>query len=155
MAIRWFVFCALILTHIGVSGQSVVAVQGDSYANTNIRLDFTLGEVIIATVSDTSQILTQGFHQTQWELTSIDDFDVLYTANVFPNPTSQYLTVEVERFQGIDYVMYDLIGKVVVQGRLASSQTDIAVQFLSEGSYILVLSEQSQILKSFKLIKHN
>ena len=45
-----------------VSAQEVVSSQGDSYSNGSI--DFTLGEVIIATGTDGTNDLTQGFHQT-------------------------------------------------------------------------------------------
>jgi len=152
---RYFLFCFSFLTLSYVSGQSVIAVQGDSYTSANVRLDFTLGEVIIATVSDTNQVLTQGFHQTQWELTGIHDNDPVYEANVFPNPTSEYLTLEAASFQGVDFTMYDAIGKTVIQGKLDAPKTDLAVHFLSEGSYILVLYNEAQLLKSFKLIKRN
>ena len=49
-----------------VSAQEVVATQGGSYSNTSASIDFTIGEVIIATETDGTNDITQGFHQTNW-----------------------------------------------------------------------------------------
>ena len=47
-------------------GQEVVSTQGDSYTNASGSIDFTIGEVVINTVTDGTNDLTQGFHQTNW-----------------------------------------------------------------------------------------
>ena len=44
-----------------VSAQEVVSTQGDSYSNGIGSIDFTLGEVVIATGTDGTNDLTQGF----------------------------------------------------------------------------------------------
>ena len=57
-----------------LSAQEVVSTQGDSYSNVSGSIDFTLGEVIIATESDGTNDLTQGFHQTNWNFVGLEDF---------------------------------------------------------------------------------
>jgi hypothetical protein len=56
---------------ISVSAQEVVATQGDSYSNANGNIDFTIGEVIIATGTDGTNDITQGFHQTNWNFLGV------------------------------------------------------------------------------------
>ena len=70
-----------------VSAQEVVSTQGDSYSNTSGSIDFTLGEVIIATGTDGTNNITQGFHQTNWNFLGVEDFSPNYEAIIFPNPT--------------------------------------------------------------------
>ena len=54
----------LLLTSVCVSAQEVIATQGGSYTSASANIDFTIGEVIINTVTDGTNYLTQGFHQT-------------------------------------------------------------------------------------------
>ena len=82
-----------LLTSVCVSAQEVVVTQGDSYTNSNGSIDFTIGEVVINTGSDGSNDLTQGFHQTNWNFVSIEDHVPSYEATIFPNPTSEILTI--------------------------------------------------------------
>jgi hypothetical protein len=65
-----FVLFSLFAT-LSVSAQEVVATQGDSYTNARANIDFTLGEVIIATGTDGNNDLTQGFHQTNWNFVGL------------------------------------------------------------------------------------
>ena len=53
-------------------GQEVVSTQGDSYTNASGSIDFTIGEVVINTVTDGTNDLTQGFHQTNWNFLGVD-----------------------------------------------------------------------------------
>ena len=67
-----------------VSAQEVVSTQGDSYSNASGSIDFTLGEVIIATGTDGTNDITQGFHQTNWNFLGVEDFAPNYEATIFP-----------------------------------------------------------------------
>ena len=71
--------------------QDIVSTQGDSYSNSNNTIDFTIGEPVIETVSDGTNDVTQGFHQTQLTITSVKDYETDFILNVFPNPTAQLL----------------------------------------------------------------
>ena len=46
-----------------VTSPSVVSRAGQSFANGNVIIDFTLVEITIATFTSGNTILTQGFHQ--------------------------------------------------------------------------------------------
>ena len=54
-------------------GQEVISSQGDSYSNASGSVDFTIGEVVIATGTDGNNDLTQGFHQTNWNFVGLED----------------------------------------------------------------------------------
>ncbi len=144
-----------LLFTLAVSAQEVVATQGDSYSNASGSIDFTLGEVIIDTGTDGTNDLTQGFHQTNWNFVGVEDFAPNYEAIIFPNPTSEVLNIRTSSFENVTYTLYDAQGKLVMQDILSAEQTPIQVSQLAPGSYSLTLNNETQNLKTFKLVKHS
>ena len=136
-----------------VSAQEVIATQGDSYSNGSGSIDFTIGEVIIATGTDGTNDLTQGFHQTNWNFLGLEDFAPNYEAIIFPNPTEDVLNIRTSTFENVTYTLYDAQGKLVMQDILSAEQTPIQVSQLAPGSYSLTLNNETQNLKTFKLVK--
>ena len=138
---------------ISVTAQEIVSTQGDSYSNASGNIDFTIGEVVINTGTDGTNDLTQGFHQTNWYFVGLEDHSPSYEATIFPNPTSEVLNIRTSTFENVTYTLYDAQGKLVMQDILSAEQTPIQVGQLAPGSYSLRLNNQTQNLKTFKLIK--
>ena len=147
-----FIFC-LLLTSVCVSAQEVVATQGDSYSNSSGSIDFTVGEVVINTGTDGVTDLTQGFHQTNWNFVGLEDHATSYEATIYPNPTSEVLNIRTSTFENVTYTLYDAQGKLVLQNVLSAEQTPIQVGQLAPGNYSIILKNETQNLKTFKLIK--
>ena len=148
----FFIFS--LLASLSVSAQEVVATQGDSYSNASANIDFTIGEVIIAAGTDGTNDLTQGFHQTNWNFLGVEDFAPNYEATIFPNPTEDVLNIRTSMFENVTYTLYDTQGKLVMQDILSAEQTPVQVSQLAPGIYSLTLNNETQNLKTFKLIKH-
>jgi hypothetical protein len=142
-----------LITTIYVSAQEVVSTQGDSYSNANGSIDFTIGEVVINTGTDGTNDLTQGFHQTNWNFLGVEDFAPNYEAIIFPNPTEDVLNIKTSMFENVTYTLYDAQGKLVLQDILSAEQTPIQVSQLATGNYSLTLTNETQNLKTFKLVK--
>jgi len=138
---------------ISVSAQEVVATQGETYSNASANIDFTIGEVVINTGTDGTNDLTQGFHQTNWNFVGLEDHSPSYEATIFPNPTSEVLNIKTSTFENVTYTLYDAQGKLVMQDILSAEQTPIQVSQLAPGSYSLTLNNETQNLKTFKLVK--
>jgi len=136
-----------------VSAQEVVSTQGDSYSNGSGSIDFTIGEVVINTGTDGTNDLTQGFHQTNWNFVGLDDNDPSYEATIFPNPTSELLNIRTSTFENVTYTLYDAQGKLILQDKLSAEQTPIQVSQLAPGNYSITLTNETQNLKTFKLVK--
>jgi hypothetical protein len=147
-----FVLFSLFAT-ISVSAQEVVSTQGDSYSNGSGSIDFTIGEVVINTGTDGTNNLTQGFHQTNWNFLGLEDFAPNYEVIIFPNPTEDVLNIRTSTFENVTYTLYDAKGKLVMQNILFAEQTPIQVSQLAPGAYSLTLNNETQNLKTFKLIK--
>ena len=145
-----------VLTASTLSAQEVISTQGDDYTSSNGSISYTIGEVVTNTISDGSNDLTQGFHQTNWNFLGLEDHAPEYEAIVFPNPTSEILNIKASMFENVNYTMFDALGKIVMQSNLEGNMTTLQVSQLAAGSYTLQLTDSSQQnLKTFKLVKHH
>jgi hypothetical protein len=142
-----------LLTTLTVSAQEVVATQGDSYSNASANIDFTLGEVIIATETDGTNDITQGFHQPNWNFLGVEDHAPNYEVIIYPNPTEDVLNIRTSTFENVTYTLYDAQGKLVMQDKLSAEQTPIQVSQLAPGNYSIILNNETQNIKTFKLVK--
>ncbi len=143
------------ISALNVSAQEVISTQGDSYANANGSIDFTIGETIINTETDGTTTLTQGFHQSNWNFVGLDDHSPELEASVFPNPMDKDLTIRVSQFENLSYSLYDGQGKLVSTDFLSGESTIIEVKDLAPGSYSITLQNKTEAMKTFKLIKTN
>ena len=144
-----FLFC------LTIEAQEVIATQGGSYTNSSGGVDFTIGEVMIQTLTTTSNVLTQGFHQTNLTVLGIDDFDQTYQVKVFPNPTNEILNIDISNFDGLSYDIYDVWGRQLSTKKLITKTTSFAVDHLANGMYLLVLKgENNQKLKTYRILKN-
>ena len=69
---------------------------------------------------------------------------------VFPNPTSQMITIQSEDPVFNDFQIYDQLGRSVYRGALRGFSTEVSLQHLSKGSYII---QVSGTYKPTKLVK--
>ena len=136
-----------------VHSQEVVSTQGETYSSPNAIIDFTVGEVVINMVSDGTNNITQGFHQTNWNFVGLENHTPSFEAIIFPNPTLEVLNIRASAFENVTYTLYDAQGKLVMQDILSAEQTLIPVSQLATGSYSITLNNPTQNLKTFKLIK--
>lgn len=134
------------------NAQEVIATQGDSYSNASGTIDFTIGEVVINTVSDGSHDLTQGFHQTIWSFADLVDHSPDFDLTVYPNPVSDALIIESSNYQNVMYSLFDVQGRKILEGRLDSEASTINVGHCAPGAYSLSLTRQGEQLKAFKLL---
>jgi len=145
---------SLLLLSVGLSAQEVVSSQGDSYSNANNTLDFTIGEPILETLTDGTNTLTQGFHQTLLTITNVKDFDVDFDVNISPNPTTERVNLKIDKFEGLTLYLFDITGKLLQEAIVTEKQTIVEVTDYPMGTYLLKLTgQENRSLKTYKIIK--
>jgi hypothetical protein len=120
-----------------VTSPSVVSSSGDSYSNGNVIMDYTLGEIVVEAYGSPTTILTQGFHQEILRITTeVVNIDI--KTKVYPNPTTNFLIIELEKNVNADILVYDINGKIVIKDRLNNEQQkQLDFSFLKQGNYFL------------------
>lgn len=158
---KQLLFLNCLLISVGIFGQSVspevIATSGDYYETANVKMSWTLGEIITETLETDAVILTQGFQQSNLTITSIEDLAESIAVNIYPNPTADIINVEFPEFTGKIYL--ELTN---TQGQVLSTQRSLPEEAVSQfnlthlavGTYYLrLIDEKRQNIKTFKIIK--
>ena len=137
---RKILFILLCLPTIGfgqITSPSVISSSGNSYNNGGVNMDYTLGEIVVETQTNTTTILTQGFHQGVLKVnTSVENIDI--KTKVYPNPTTNFIIIELEKNVNADILVYDINGKLVIKDKLNDeNQKQFDFSFLKQGNYLL------------------
>lgn len=121
----------------------VIASAGEHYDNGTTQLSWTLGEVVIDTYDNRTNVLTQGFHQTQLTVTSIEETLSNVRLNMYPNPTSELLNIELGNNESdIELKLFDMGGKLVYTNKIEAYQTKYVVPMnaVATGNYLIQMS---------------
>ncbi len=137
----------------------VIATSGEFYVNNNNSVSWTIGECIPETFSNGNNKLTQGYQQGIYDIgTVIDNTENLIKINLFPNPATDYVSLEIQ-FQGDEgyfYQLFDSNGKCLKNGKITSTRSEIRMSGFSDSAYFLkVFAPDQKLLKLFKILKIN
>ncbi|OGM08838.1 hypothetical protein A2Z67_02415 [Candidatus Woesebacteria bacterium RBG_13_36_22] len=139
-----------------LKAQNIVSTAGDHFKNNTAQLSWTVGEVTIETLSGTSNILTQGFHQTNLIATAINEIlDLGFEIKAYPNPTQDYLILKIskDKLNGMQYKLYDMQGKLLHHKLIEESETEISFKDLVPSTYLIKVIEMNKELKTFMIVK--
>lgn len=135
--------------------QSVVAGAGGEHLNGNTQITYTIGEPITATVSAGGYTLTQGFQQPWADIgTLIGEADSdLPGITVYPNPVRHTLHIALDTpTEDQHYSLHDAAGRMVTEGRITGTRTDLDMEPYSSGGYVLrVFGANATVMKAFKI----
>ena len=73
--------------------------------------------------------------------------------SVFPNPAQSIINVKTDiSLVGKSYSIMDITGRIIQTGIIATENTEINLNSLSEGTYVLKINEK--LNQSFRIIKN-
>jgi len=76
---------------------------------------------------------------------------------VFPNPTTSKVTLKIGNYTSEDlkYEVYDIYGRKLQFNKILEVESEILLNQLPSATYLLMVFDQRQLLKTFKIIKNN
>ncbi len=135
----------------------VIASAGEHFSNGSVQLSWTLGEVMIDTYDNGNNILTQGFHQTELTVTSIEETLSDIRLNLYPNPTSEFLNIELgNNEKDINLQLYDMSGRLVHKDVINAYDTKyvLPMQSVATGKYLVQMqSEDGKMNTTHQVVK--
>jgi hypothetical protein len=148
-------FVASIIS-IGAMAQSitpdVISSAGDHYDNGSYQLSWTLGEVAVQTYDNGSNMLTEGFHQPEILITSIEEENLTdIDLNIYPNPTTQFINIELRNNESnMTAVVLDMSGKTIFTKSIEAFQVESGFDLsnLAAGGYLLQITEKDGKFRS-------
>ena len=141
------------------ASSELISASGDSYTSTSYQLDWSIGELQTMAYIGTTSTLTQGFHQGTYEIsTHLENPLWNYNIIAYPNPTTDFIKVEWNNISlngghGSVLVLTDINGKVLQNAKILSPLQSFDFSNYATGMYFITISQNNQIIKSFKIIK--
>ncbi|MEX1002007.1 MAG: T9SS type A sorting domain-containing protein [Crocinitomicaceae bacterium] len=129
--------------------QRVIGAAGTQTQGSSHSVVWTIGEVIIPTITNASNHLTQGFHQSDIYVLNVHEYSAI-EISVYPNPARDI--VNISSSENAEMTIYDIQGKKI-QTLLVSPITEsFNVSHLSRGTYTLVFTIDGSLAKQMKII---
>ena len=146
--------------YIGIAQESkleVLSSASEDIRVDNYQLSYTIGETISITQGNRYYFVTQGFHQVDWNAVSVWEYTPeTFRLEVFPNPYSRSLNILITDFSAIELFQYrilDLTFKEVAEGILEQVENKLELPYLPPGSYLLNITKNQELIKTFRIIK--
>jgi hypothetical protein len=159
----FYVLCQLLLIFLGTGiakAQQVVSTAGNHSETGTVQLSWTIGEPVISTLSNGSNILTQGMHQSKLLIDAIEEIELSgLVISAFPNPTNEFVNLQVHQlltdqpWKEFSFVLYDMNGKVLMQKQIVSTETVIQMNNYVSSTYFLKVLVNNHEVKTFKIVK--
>ena len=165
-AFRQFLTVALLFTLCFslsiVSAQESVNTTGGEAMGSGGTASYSVGQVFYDANAGTNGFVIQGVQQP-YEISVVSGIDeakgITLTAKAYPNPTTDYLTLEVSdiSLSSLSYYLYDMSGKLLQRVNISSNQTSIAMRNLPAAVYFVkvVMNQEGSAkeVKTFKIVK--
>ena len=162
--IRVLILALFFISQMGLSqtgfitSPQVISNVGGTWIQNNYNLSFTVGEIAIATFPPTIDpydqssngdlILTQGFHQDNYQIVNISESPLSYKISVFPNPTQNQLNISFDIPKNTATIMIrDVKGNIIYikPDFLTDEDQMVELTSLAQGIYWLeIILEKSE-----------
>ncbi len=74
---------------------------------------------------------------------------------VYPNPTQNQVTIELENSDNTIFELYDATGRLIQRNELTSGNNEISTSQLTQGVFMYTLTQNQRIVQSGKIVKAN
>jgi hypothetical protein len=146
-----------LLLGIGVTNaQETVTTTGGEASGTGGTASYSVGQVVYTTATGTNGSVAQGVQQP-YEISTtvgIKETSINLELSVYPNPTTDYLTLKVADFETLNFQLIDLQGKIIENKKVTTSNTTIKMEALPKAVYFLNVTKNNRIIKTFKIVKN-
>jgi len=112
--------------------------------------NFTIGEVVTSSLSNSNSTLTQGFHQPYFGIVSIVEYTDI-GINVFPNPTQGFVQIVPQEDINARVLLFDSRGRVLINQAITGEST-IDLTSFRQGEYSIIIRNQDQVIKTVKIL---
>ena len=137
----------------------VVGSAGDTRQHPSFgSLHWTVGEPVVETIQQGQVRLTQGFHQTNYNLIVADESPAKpdWALKLFPNPTAEVVTLETAYTGELNIVLADVNGQMLSTQKISGVGTNIFdLKAYPAGTYLLSVQGTNQQIQTFRILKIN
>lgn len=153
-------FCGVMT---GLQAQESVNSNGGDASGNGGSVSFSIGQIVYTTHRGINGSELQGVIQP-YEISMVtavreineNIFDFNLDCAVYPNPTSNKLTLKIEgnELNHLYYKLFDISGKLIENKRIEDNLTLIFMDNLLPSTYLLKIFQNKNEVKTFKIIKN-
>jgi hypothetical protein len=152
----------ILLLGLGLSSlqaQESINASGGEATGSGGSVSYSVGQVAYQTHAGTNGSVTQGVQQP-YEISVVTAIEeakgINLTVSAYPNPTTDYLTLEVKDFElsTLHFQVYDMNGKLLQSEKITGNQTSIIMSNLVPATYFVKVVLENKEVKTFKIIKN-
>lgn len=162
-----FTLCVILLLAFGMTSlqaQEALPSSGGNASGSGGSASYTVGQAFYTTIEGENGSEAQGVQQP-FEISVVtgveENYGISLSALAYPNPTDEYLTLEINNFDhsNMSFQLFDMQGKVLQSKRINGSHTTIAMSDLAHATYIVKVyamsgNSSNKEVKTFKIIKN-
>ena len=162
MRIRKLLLSIVFLLEFGVTGllaQEAFPATGSNAMSSGGSVSYSVGQAAYQIHKGTSGSATQGVQQP-YEIsvvTAIDEANgIILTVSAYPNPTTDYLTLETNAFDlsDLSFQLFDTNGRLLQSEKITSNKTSITMSNLVPATYFVKVIQNKKEVKTFKIIRN-
>jgi len=157
-------FIAIMLFGLGgltsLQAQEAVTTAGGEASGGGGSASYTVGQTVYTTETGTNgNSIAQGVQQP-FEISTVTGIEeakgISLNVSVYPNPTTDYLTVKVENYEtaNLQYQVFDINGKLLQSIKATGEETQINTSNLVPANYFVKVLDNKKEIKVFKIIKN-
>lgn len=148
----------ILLGSFSISAQQSTNTGGGEANGSGGSSSFTVGQTDYSTSNGTSGSVSEGVQQAYVisdTNISVKQVTLAIKLIAYPNPTSDILTLEIDKkMDNVSYQVLDINGKVISEGKVTELKTEIVAKSMSSGTYFLYVKQKNETIKTFKIIKN-
>ena len=142
----------LIVGTVICHAQSVINSSGATISDSNLFIEYSIGEIVTTTIQNGQDAATQGLLQPTYQIISEVNgaFDKKFSFKAFPNPTADHLIIETDYPNFKTVQIFNIAGQKFAQQSFDGSP--VSLSGLSPGTY-LIYFQSNQMTKTIKIVK--
>jgi hypothetical protein len=144
---------------VNLQAQQAIPATGGNASGSGGSVSYTIGQVLYTANTGTNGSMAEGVQQP-YEISVVVGIkqakDINLVCTVYPNPASDFLTLEVEIPDNANlfFQLYNMMGKLLISEKLIDIKTTISMANLAPATYFLKVTDNQEVVKIFKIIKN-
>lgn len=135
---------------------SVISSAGEYNENAEGSLSWTLGETVVGTVDNGTNMLSQGFQQNSYTITEVPEVSMAgFELKIYPNPAADYVNIEGENIEIGKIELFDISGKLIASYEVNGNSYKLDLKEMSSAIYVLkVYNTEKIVFREYKISKN-
>lgn len=152
------IFGLLTLGVMEMKAQEASVSAGGDATGAGGSVAYSVGQVVYTYQTGSTGSVNQGVQQP-YELLSVgldNNQEINLTMSVYPNPSVSVINLNVGKsdLMNLSLQLFDLQGKLLYSQNISNLETSIKMDEYNSGSYLLNITQNNELVKTFKIIKN-